>query len=96
MDAVKTIVIFGTLVLFTLGMAFVYGNSQQSQWTKETDMEAKELKTRNGWITCPKDKCVELVEHHCSPPLEKCPYFGGKGKNKVYCTYEEPTEEESQ
>lgn len=59
-------------------------------------MATKKLKTRLGWISCPKDKCTEVIDFHCSPPLKKCPYFEGKALDIVYCTYEEPTEEESQ
>lgn len=67
-----------------------------SERLKELNME---LKTRNGWITCPKDKVVHLIDLHCSQPITKCPHFKGKGpplgdlRCIVYCSYEEGEEE---
>ena len=57
-------------------------------------MAVRALKTRMGWISCPKDKVVTLVDHHCKAPLKNCPHFeSGVGNGILYCNYEEEEEE---
>lgn len=59
-------------------------------------MAERELKTRMGWVTCPKDKCVELFDLHCKPGLKaQCTYFvSGVGNGTMICKYEEEDKEE--
>lgn len=58
-----------------------------------------ELKTRMGWVTCPKDKSICSIGLHCclTREIKTCTHYKGQDKNVLYCTYgEEEKEDESE
>lgn len=55
-----------------------------------------ELKTRMGWVNCPKDnwRCDTHLHCYLTPDKPRCPHYRGHGENKLHCTYGEEVEEE--
>lgn len=57
-----------------------------------------ELKTRMGWVFCPKDNLLYSIDLHCclTRGIKRCPCYKSEDKNVLYCTYGEEEKEEDE
>ncbi len=57
-----------------------------------------ELKTRMGWVTCPKNNLLYSIGLHCclTREIKTCTHYSRQDKDILYCTYGKEAKEEDE